>query len=75
MMSRGVDVNDEVYANGHTGRFVVTELIGATAVLQLFGDDINNGNRVYFEQTIKVPVGALTVIGKNHTKPKLYTVV
>ena len=72
--SKSVEVNDEVLAAGHTGRFVVVELEGITASLQLFGDDTRNGGRIYFEKTISVPASTLTVIGKNHKRPSTYRV-
>ena len=56
------------------GRFVVVELEGITASLQLFGDDTRNGGRIYFEKTISVPASTLTVIGKNHKRPSTYRV-
>ncbi len=61
--------NDEVHALGHNGRFVVVSLKGASAVIQLYGDDIRTGERVYFEDTIEAPLGALTVRNKNHERP------
>lgn len=64
-----VEVNDEVLASGHQGRFVVLKVDGNTAELQLFGDDLNSGERVYFDYKQSVPVSTLFVIGKNHQRP------
>ena len=70
-----VELNDEVLAIGHTGRFVVTNIKGAMATLQQFADSKETGERVYFEPTIEVPLGLLTVFGKNHQKPAIYKTV
>jgi hypothetical protein len=68
-MTTIVEVNDEVHAHGYKGRFVVVSLKGASAVIQLYGDHIRTGERVYFEYTIEVPLGTLTVTAKNHQRP------
>ena len=70
-----IELNDEVCTSGHVGRFVVIDLKEGTAVIQLFGDHSETGARVYFTPTMEVPLGALTVIGKNHKRPSVYTVV
>ena len=69
-----VEVNDEVFASGQTGRFVVLEIKGATGVLQLFADSKETGRRIYFQRTIEVPVSALKVIRKNHKRPSNHIV-
>jgi hypothetical protein len=74
-MSDKVEVNDEVCATGQNARFVVVGFNGGMAVLQQFADEKATGVRVYFERTIEVPVGALTVFGKNHQKPVIHKVV
>jgi len=36
---------------------------------EVHGDDTRSGRRVYFQYTIEVPLGALTVTAKNHQRP------
>ena len=74
-MSDKVEVNDEVYATGQDGRFVVVGLNGGMAVLQQFAEEKATGMRIYFERTKEVPVTVLTVFGKNHQKPAIYKTV
>jgi hypothetical protein len=74
-MTTTVEVNDEVHALGQKGRFVVVSLKRASAVIQLYGDDTRNGERVYFEDTIEVPLGALTVTAKGHQRPASFKMV
>ncbi len=69
---QSVELNDEVIATGHRGRFIVVGLQDQMAEIQLFGDDVRTGERVYFEQTEEVPVSALSVVGKDHQKSATY---
>jgi hypothetical protein len=71
-----VEINDEIFVAGHNeARYFVLEVDGGTVTLQQFADEKRTGTRIYFERKINVPLGVVTVFGKNHKKPSTYKVV
>lgn len=76
-MVNKVELNDEVYAQGKNGvRFIVVGLKEeGTAILQQFAFEKATGISVYYAKTTEVPIGALTVFGKNHLKPSNHKIL
>jgi chitinase len=70
-----IEINDEVTALPHKGRYVVVGLDGSFAKLQLFADDKQTMERRYWVDLISVPIQGLTIIGKNHTRPAKFKLI
>jgi len=70
-----VEINDEVTALHHTGRYVIVGFDGSFAKLQLFADDKKTMERLYWVALISVPVQDLNIITKNHIRPAKFRLI
>jgi hypothetical protein len=70
-----IEINDEVTALRREGRYVVVSLDGSFAKLQLFADDGQTMERLYWADLISVPVQDLILIGKNHVRSAKFKLI
>jgi hypothetical protein len=70
-----IEINDEVTALRQDGRYVVIGLDGSVAKLQLFADDGQTMERLYWANLISVPVQDLILIGKSHARPAEFKLI
>lgn len=70
-----IEINDEVTALRQEGRYVVVSLDGSFAKLQLFADDGQIMERLYWANLISVPVQDLILVSKSHARPAKFKLI